>query len=225
MNSNIWPNEILEKNKKKYDRELAHHRRMFEKRGGKSKNAWYERHFTKNFGLEKGFFSNKRLLDIGCGPLGSLEWADNAKIRIGLDPLANGYMQLGASELEMIFVLSPGEKIPFPDNYFDVVSSFNNLDHVDDVNKTISEIKRVCKIGGTFLLIVDIHEKPTIAEPQCIGWDLPNLFLDTFNIDLHLELERCDSNNIYTSAEKRVPFNHNNTDSRYGILQCKMTKI
>ncbi|HBI14260.1 MAG TPA: hypothetical protein DDY20_01875 [Desulfobulbaceae bacterium] len=224
MKNNLWFNEVLEKNKNKYASELTWHQKAFENRKGTPSNSWYERHFTKNFGLDKSFFTDKRLLDVGCGPLGSLEWADNAKLRIGLDPLANEYMKIGASELNMTFVLSPAEKIPFPDDYFDVISSFNSIDHVDDVDKVILEIKRVCKTGGTFLLITDIHEKPTVNEPQHIGWDFPSKFTDVFDINLHLELEKCIPTNMYLSVEKEVPFDHAKMDSRYGILKCKMTK-
>lgn len=220
----LWFKEIIEKNKEKYDAEIDWHQKAYKKREGRSSNSWYEKHYTKYFGLSKSFFTNKRLLDIGCGPLGSLEWADNARVRIGLDPLANEYMKIGASELNMTFVLSPAERIPFPDNYFDVVSSFNSIDHVDDVDKVIAEIKRVCKTGGTFLLITDIHEKPTVNEPQKIDWDFPSKFTDTFNIDLHLELEKCVQGNMYLSVEKGVPFDHQSSDSRYGILKCLMTK-
>lgn len=224
MKNDLWFNEILGNNKQKYNSELAWHQQAFEKRKGEPSNSWYERHFTKNFGFDKSFYDNKKILDIGCGPLGSLEWADNAKLRVGLDPLANEYMKIGASELNMVFVLSPAEKIPFPDNYFDVISSFNSMDHVDDVDQVISEVKRVCKSGGTLLLITDIHEKPTVNEPQIIDWNFQSKFTDVFDIDIHLELEKCIRTNMYLSVEKEVTFDHAKMDSRYGILKCKMTK-
>lgn len=219
-----WFGEELEKNKEKYASELNWHEQAFAKRGGKPSNSWYERHYTTNFGLDKSFFADKRLLDIGCGPLGSLEWADNAKVRVGLDPLANEYMKIGASELNMIFVMSAAEKIPFPDSYFDVVSSFNSIDHVDNIDKVISEIKRVCKSRGTFLLISDIHEKPTVNEPQLIDWKFPDRFADVFEIDVRLELEKSEPTNMYLSVEKAIPFDHANSEARYGILKCRMTR-
>jgi SAM-dependent methyltransferase len=224
MNDISWFNQILNRNPKKYESELNWHKKAYAKRSGKPSNFWYEKHFTKLFKLDKSFYNDKRLLDIGCGPLGSLEWADNAKTRIGLDPLANEYMNIGASKLKMTFVLSSGEKIPFPDSYFDVVSSFNSIDHVDDLEKVVSEIKRVCKPGGTFLLITDLHEKETVNEPQCISWDFPKRFADVFVIDLCFELEKCVPTNMYLSVEREVPFDHVNSNPRYGILKCKMTK-
>jgi ubiquinone/menaquinone biosynthesis C-methylase UbiE len=61
----------------------------------------------------------------------------------------------------MDYVSLPFEKNNFKDSQFDVISSFNNLDHVDDINITIKEIKRCLKIGGHFLLITDVGHDPT----------------------------------------------------------------
>ena len=38
----------------------------------------YEHFFTAFFGLTRADYAGKRLLDIGCGPCGSLEWAAEA---------------------------------------------------------------------------------------------------------------------------------------------------
>ena len=51
-------------------------------------NDHFEYFFTTHFGLSREFYRNKSILDIGCGPRGSLEWADGAGRRVGLDPLA-----------------------------------------------------------------------------------------------------------------------------------------
>ena len=48
---------------------------------GTLKNSWYVDTFTRRVGIEKDFYHNKKILDIGCGPRGSLEWADMAAER------------------------------------------------------------------------------------------------------------------------------------------------
>ena len=101
----------------------------------------YLNFFTSNFDLDEDFYNNKKILDIGCGPRGSLEWADMALERVGLDCLADEYLKLGAINHKMTYVNAPAEEIPFEVNYFDVITSFNSLDHVDDIDKTIKEIK------------------------------------------------------------------------------------
>ena len=93
-------------------------------------NDHYEFLYTEVFGMDTDFYRNKKILDIGCGPRGSLEWADNAGLRVGLDPLVTKYVKLGIGIHAMDYVQGFSEDIPFPGNYFDVVSSFNSLARV-----------------------------------------------------------------------------------------------
>ena len=39
-------------------------------------------------------------------------------------------------------------KIPYPDNYFDLVLSVSTLEHIDELDDALREIKRVTKPGG-----------------------------------------------------------------------------
>lgn len=43
------------------------------------------------------------------------------------------------------FIESTIENIPFPDNHFDTVISTHTLEHVVDIYKAVSELRRVCK--------------------------------------------------------------------------------
>ena len=63
---------------------------------GSLKHDHYQQFYTTAFGLSREFYTGKRILDIGCGPRGSLEWSQGAAERIGLDPLADEYLKLGA---------------------------------------------------------------------------------------------------------------------------------
>jgi ubiquinone/menaquinone biosynthesis C-methylase UbiE len=140
----------------------------------------YEQFYTTVFGLSREFYEGKRVLDIGCGPRGSLEWADCATERIGLDPLADDYLKLGADRHKMKYVKAAAESVPFPNGYFDVVTSFNSLDHVDKPNPAILEIIRVVKSGGTCLLIVEINHAPTPTEPLTLRRTILRSFEPSF---------------------------------------------
>lgn len=48
--------------------------------------------------------AGRRVLDVGCGPRGSLEWADRARVRVGLDPLVDAYRELGVADHAMGYV-------------------------------------------------------------------------------------------------------------------------
>ena len=178
-------------------------------------NQHYEPFFTTFFGLTKADYAGKKVMDIGCGPRGSLEWANNAALRIGLDTLANKYIKMEGKKHKMKYVQGGAEQIPFEDNLFDVISSFNSLDHVDDLTLSIKEIKRVLKPGGRFLLISDIHSYPTICEPSAFDWSIVEQFRPEFEV---LDERHFEGNLMYKSIREGVPFDHANTEDRYGIL-------
>jgi SAM-dependent methyltransferase len=134
-------------------------------------NSHYQYFYTALFGLSADDYRGRRVLDIGCGPRGSLEWADVAGERVGLDPLADRYRELGTDRHKMTYVRAPSEAIPFADEYFDIVTGFNSLDHVDNFQKSTSEIHRVLKRHGRFLLIVEVNHPPTSTEPASLEHD------------------------------------------------------
>jgi len=129
-------------------------------------NDHYKHFYTTHFELDESFYKDKVILDIGCGPRGSLEWASMASRRIGLDPLANEYLKLGANQHEMEYICAASEKIPMIDAECDVVFSYNSLDHVENVDQTLREIKRVTCPEGLFLLLVEVNHPPTECEPN-----------------------------------------------------------
>lgn len=132
-------------------------------------NDYYAFFFTQFWDKAESFYTNKKVLDIGCGPRGSLEWANMTTERVGLDPLAEKYQKAFQTKHQMKYVKGVCENIPFPNNYFDVITTFNSFDHVDDLKKSANEIMRVLIKGGTLLLVCDIHTYPTLTEPHNIG--------------------------------------------------------
>lgn len=189
---------------------------------GKLTNHHYEAFYTSFFGLEYSFYKNKKVLDVGCGPRGSLEWANNTSERIGLDPLAHQYLKMQGKHHKMQYIKGGAEAIPFEAGYFDVVTSFNSLDHVDDLTQCITEIKRVVKPGGLFLLIADIHAFPTITEPSGFGWDIIKSFESDFEVTEELHFE---GSNMYKSLRERKMFDHSDNKNRYGIITLKLKRL
>ncbi|HUP64033.1 MAG TPA: class I SAM-dependent methyltransferase [Thermoanaerobaculia bacterium] len=147
----------------------------------------YAHFYTTHFGLDASSYAGKVVLDIGCGPRGSLEWAGMAARRIGLDPLAEQYLAMGADRHRMEYIASPAETIPLPDGACDIVCSFNSLDHVDDVDRTANEIKRVTRTGGLFLLLVEVNHPPTACEPHLLT---PRRIHELFEPEFRLQQER-----------------------------------
>jgi ubiquinone/menaquinone biosynthesis C-methylase UbiE len=216
---------------------LRHRRQPAQEKGGGEFSYWqakqsqegtltndhFERYYTSHFGLSHDDYRGKRVLDIGCGPRGSLEWATMASERVGLDPLAERYQSLGTTKHGMRYVASPAENVPFADGYFDIVCSFNSLDHVDDLDRTCSEIIRVVKPAGLFLLLSDIHDEPTPCEPVVFSWDIVSKFTASMELDGERHYEKVPEG-LYQSIDAATPYNHDNPEKRYGVLSAKFRK-
>lgn len=188
-------------------------------------NTHYEYFFTSAFNLDKEFYKNKKIMDIGCGPRGSLEWAANAFECecVGVDPLADKYEELNGRSHKMKYVKAYAENIPFDNNYFDVISSFNSFDHVNDPEKVLSEIKRVLKPKGTFLLITDFHPYPALCEPNAFGVEVIDQLKLYFSID-EMHIYEKKEIGIYTSIRSAIPYNLSDVTKRNGVLMLKMKK-
>ena len=187
-------------------------------------NSWFESFYTEHFGLTPDDYTDKRVLDIGCGPRGSLEWATMTRQRVGVDPLADDYLQMGAADHAMTYVTAGAESIPFPDHSFDIVCSFNSLDHVDDLDAAIAEMKRLTALGGLLLVLTDVHEEPTPQEPICFDWDVVERFAPEFAMQ---SLRRCEklAGGAYASAAQGILFDHADSRQRYGVLSARFMRV
>lgn len=191
-------------------------------REGELKNAQYEFFFTVPFELDSSYFTGKRILDVGCGPRGSLEWATGAAERVGLDPLVAQYRTLGIRRHAMTYVDAPAEHMPFPTGHFDLVSCFNALDHFEDVAMSIAEITRVARPGANLLLVTDVNHKPTITEPQSFSWAVLDRF-DGWEPQLVRRLERNPAG-VYESLSESRPYDEDDRSERYGLLVARMRR-
>jgi SAM-dependent methyltransferase len=206
----------------KEDAELRYWRERRSSEGTLS-NRHYERFYTEHFGLDAGFYAGRRILDVGCGPRGSLEWASDASRRVGLDPLADAYRELGTDAHAMEYMAAACEAIPFPNAYFDVVCSFNSLDHVDDLDGSIAELTRVVAVGGLFLLLTDVNHAPTECEPMVFSWDVVDRFRPALRV-LRVEHYERAERGMYQSIDAAVPYDHDDPMQRYGVLSASMVR-
>ena len=186
--------------------------------GLEHERAHYEHFFTSFFGLTRGDYAGLALLDIGCGPCGSLEWAVGARERVGLDPLAEEYRALSRDDQKMTYCAAPAEAIPFGDRHFDVVSAFNCLDHVDDVEAAVREIKRVA--GRRVLLIVETGHIPTPTEPHRLDDSIVQQFAPEFRVASARSFGVRADHNLYASLLTGVP----HTSGKPGIFCARLER-
>jgi SAM-dependent methyltransferase len=209
-------------NRKKYDHAYA----FFEgkrKIEGQLRNQHYEYFYTEFFGLSVDYFAGKSILDIGCGPRGSLEWASNAARKVGLDPLVKRYKKLGIEKHSMEYVVGTAEKIPFADCEFNVITVFNALDHVEHLEKSLHEIGRVLKTDGDFLLIVELNHLPTITEPVTLPTDFIESLVPAFTLVSKRKFEIGD-HNIYRQLRENNVYDEANSVDRPIIVAAHLRK-
>jgi 2-polyprenyl-3-methyl-5-hydroxy-6-metoxy-1,4-benzoquinol methylase len=102
--------------------------------------------------IKKYLVSNGIFLDVGCGGGRVLELIKRSKLRgIGID-VSNIFIKACISK-GLDSVLFDGKKIPFKNESFDMVGSFNVLEHVDNPDLFLNEQVRVLKENG-YLIIV-----------------------------------------------------------------------
>ncbi|MFT5239224.1 MAG: SAM-dependent methyltransferase [Candidatus Promineifilaceae bacterium] len=100
-----------------------------------------------------------RVLDFGCGakPYRSLFDVDEY---IGIDTQNSGHDHTD----ETVDVYYDGQRLPFDNDAFDVVFTSQVLEHVADIDMSMSEIVRVMKPGATLLATLPFtwgeHEQP-----------------------------------------------------------------
>jgi len=125
-----------------------------------------EKKYLQDLNLKSHAFRGKTLLDIGSGPHPSALCFKGIDLYC-LDPLLPEYIKIGFPihyYQKVKFIHGKSEKIPIPSNYFDVIISVNAIDHVDDIEITAKEMKRVLKKNGHLRLHIHYH-KATQTEP------------------------------------------------------------
>jgi ubiquinone/menaquinone biosynthesis C-methylase UbiE len=136
--------------------------------------------YLEDLCLKKDVFTGLKVLDIGSGPFPSVLAFTDCTV-FGLDELILEYIKIGfpdPSSYETRFtpVVASAEKIPFPDNYFDVVICVNALDHVNKIEQVTFEMRRVLKREGKIALHVHYHN-PSVTEPTQLSAEImPILF-------------------------------------------------
>jgi SAM-dependent methyltransferase len=93
-----------------------------------------------------------RLLDVGCGEgYGSslLTVAEYVGVDVDREVVERAGDRYGNERTS--FVLSDGARLPFAERSFDIVTSFQVIEHVEDVATYLQEIRRVLVAGGTAL--------------------------------------------------------------------------
>ncbi len=146
-----------------------------------------------------------RSLEVGSGPYSNTriisKIVDIDEIYC-IDPLMDDYKNFKDTYISRMIKTGKikassdkGEALNFPDEYFDLVTCINVLDHVEDAEKCLSEIFRVLKKGGYFVFGQDIrnlnhytHEEIDPGHPIILHYKTLDRLLDQKYISIFKRL-------------------------------------
>lgn len=126
---------------------------------GRKENLDFSPFYPGYFHLSSAFSALRgkkgKLLDVGCG-----QGAVSKVIKSyfpqfevsGIDVSKASLKQAGINPSDVNFRYGSAYRIPFKNATFDVVASFDVMEHLDTPAKALKEIGRVLKKGGTFIL-------------------------------------------------------------------------
>ena len=103
-------------------------------------------------------YKKARMLDVGCGTgviLSHFKSLGFETSGVDVSDEALKYCRLkGLDNLKK----ASAESLPFPDNYFDVVTALDLLEHLDDEKYVLKEIYRILQPHGVFIATVPMHK-------------------------------------------------------------------
>jgi GT2 family glycosyltransferase/glycosyltransferase involved in cell wall biosynthesis/SAM-dependent methyltransferase len=113
----------------------------------------------------RSFCSGRHVLDTGCGTgYGAAHLAKAANSVIGIDYefLAILYAREHFAPPNVLYLVGDCHHLPFPPNHFDVVTSFELIEHLANAKQYLQEIRRVLRLDGT--LIISTPNRPIYHE-------------------------------------------------------------
>ena len=104
------------------------------------------------------------IVDVGCGTGSALRHAVSKiqdGVLIGVDPVPRmieiareSTVDYPGSDL-ISFQIGSAEDLPINQNFADIVLAFDSIDHWENIHKGLSEIKRILKTTGQFVILRD----------------------------------------------------------------------
>lgn len=175
--------------------------------------------------------AGKQVLEIGSG-LGT-DLAQFAKggahvtdLDLSAGHLAHAKRNFELRGLEGTFVHGDGERLPFPDNNFDVVYSNGVIHHTPNTKTAIEEIYRVLKPGGKTIIMVyaenslhywrNLFRDIGVRQGQLSGISMGEIMSQSVEISEHGSRPLV---KVYTKERMRQMFNR---FERITIDQCQL---
>jgi ubiquinone/menaquinone biosynthesis C-methylase UbiE len=138
---------------------------------GKTPQAIYDEHIYR-YMFAAGLTRNRMVLDVACGTGYGLSYIAEEGLgrAVGVDfsPEAISYARerFGGNG-RISFICADGTRMPFADDSFDVVVSFETIEHIIKYGQFLSECRRVIREGGSIICSTPNRRifSPHLAKP------------------------------------------------------------
>lgn len=143
-----------------------------------------------------------KILDVGCGNgyfISSIKNKDDQLYGVDVSEESLEIAKNRCPEVKFIKI-KVGDSLPFEDNYFDVVTLFHVLEHVDSEERIVAEIFRVLKSGGLLFLSSPYNGLFTWADTANLRYRLP--LLHKFFVQLFLGRDEYSKRFVNYKKEK-----------------------
>lgn len=99
---------------------------------------------------------DKKILDIACGTgYGSFLLADNCNAEVHGADISQKSISIARNSNahpNIVYKVTDACDLPYTDNLFDIVISFETIEHIENQHKFLSELSRVLKPNGTLVI-------------------------------------------------------------------------
>ena len=177
-------------------------------------------------------FKGKKVLEIGCGAgIDSAEFARNGALVTSTDFTDQSVQStkelMEEAGLPVNVVRADATNLQFEDNTFDCIYSFGVLHHIPNIEKALSEIKRVLKPGGRVMVM--LYHKNSLLYGYSIVYlrgiaekQLENLTMEELLAKYSERKENNPYTRIYTKKEAAELFlryfKSCTTDVHYNVI-------
>jgi len=137
----------------------------------KTPQAVYDEHIYR-YMFAAGLTQHKTVLDVACGTGYGLSYmaekGSGRSVGVDLSPEAVGYARERFGDSGKIsYICADGTRMPFADDSFDAVVSFETIEHIRKYGQFLSECCRVMKEGGSIICSTPNRRifSPRLAKP------------------------------------------------------------
>ena len=154
-------------------------------------------------GLIKKYKSGTTLLDIGCGEGFFLFNASKAGYTTKGIEISQDAAEYAGREFGLDVEAKPFEELQFPDNYFDVVTLWQVLEHVPYPLIVLKEVHRILKPEGLLATSTPDIESILAKIFRRKWWNLRRLHINQFTVKTLTDmLKRAGFKNVFSTKYK-----------------------